>query len=147
MESKLSSENILLVALASCGDQKLSPIQLQKLLFLIDKKIGDRLGGPFFHFEPYHYGPFDKGVYYVAESLAQNGLLQTIAAERGRYNYYHLTPKGSDTAKRILKKMPSEISEFLSTLGQFVITRHFKDLLRSIYAEYPDMAVKSIFRD
>ena len=39
---------------------KFDPLRAQKLLFLIDQVVSERIGGPFFDFRPYLYGPFDQ---------------------------------------------------------------------------------------
>ena len=60
---ELSRENLVLAAFASAGGRRHTPVQAQKLLFLLDREVPS-LGTPF-KFIPYHYGPFDPEVYDV----------------------------------------------------------------------------------
>ena len=55
----MDREAFVLMALASGGEKIYSPVQVQKLLFLLDDNIPDIVEGPHFAFEPYDYGPFD----------------------------------------------------------------------------------------
>ena len=50
---EMDKKKILLGALATQEDVIYTPVQVQKLLFLIDRKIGNNIGGPFFKFKPY----------------------------------------------------------------------------------------------
>ncbi len=55
---KRNRGDILAAAFAAAGPgAAFDPIRVQKLLFLIDREVTERIGGPFFHFRPYHYGP------------------------------------------------------------------------------------------
>ena len=40
-------------------------VRTQTLLFLVDRAVSERMGGPFFDFRPHHNGPFDRDVYRV----------------------------------------------------------------------------------
>ncbi len=51
-----------LLVLAAAGGEPFQPVQLQKALFLLSRKIPPSFLGPdFYHFEPYNFGPFDVG--------------------------------------------------------------------------------------
>lgn len=41
----MNKRELLLVALGSGGKYSHTPVQVQKLLFLIDKNVGERIGG------------------------------------------------------------------------------------------------------
>ena len=60
----IGRSEIVLAAVAAGGSgARFFPVQLQKLLFLIDREIPELVHGPHFRFIPYYYGPFDKGLY------------------------------------------------------------------------------------
>ena len=66
----LGQTDIILAALAASRGAAHSPVQMQKLLFLLDKRLANELGGPHFNFIPHHYGPFDRTIYDLLEQLA-----------------------------------------------------------------------------
>ena len=60
----IGRSQVVLAAMAAGGPGAgFFPIQLQKVLFLIDREIHEFVNGPHFHFIPYHYGPCDKDIY------------------------------------------------------------------------------------
>ena len=73
LKERMTREEFILAAMAPGANYCYSPVQVQKLLFLLDRQIPREVNGPHFHFEPYHYGPFDSSVYSQLEQLA-NGV-------------------------------------------------------------------------
>jgi hypothetical protein len=59
-----------LLVLAAAGGDPLTPVQLQKTLFLLEKERPEVSGRNYYRFTPYAYGPFDSRVYADAEILA-----------------------------------------------------------------------------
>lgn len=49
-------------------------VQLQKSLFVLGRRRAKDLGGDFYNFQPYDYGPFDASVYHDADALPLAGL-------------------------------------------------------------------------
>lgn len=138
--------SIALSALAVSSGAAHSPVQLQKLLFLIDRNIPQRIGGPVFNFEPYDYGPFDKTVYSTMDALISNGLAEAI--EQGsRWKKYRLTDAGQKKGLEILQTVDNQTREYLTRVSNFVRSLPFEQLVSSIYKAYPDMRVNSIFRN
>lgn len=68
----MDREDLVLACLAPAKGALHSPVQVQKMFFLIDRNISEDIEGPLFDFHPYDYGPFDKAVYETLEKLAQN---------------------------------------------------------------------------
>ena len=66
-------DRYVLAVLSTAGGAEWTPVQLQKIFFLLDQTIGPALGGPKFNFEPYDYGPFDAEVYRRVEALQATG--------------------------------------------------------------------------
>src|SRR5439155_6656754 len=49
----------VLLALLAAEGHSLTPVQLQKCLFLLGSRRPKDVGRDFYHFRPYDYGPFD----------------------------------------------------------------------------------------
>ncbi len=139
----MTKQEIVLATLASGKTNFFSPVQVQKLFFLVDKKIGASIGGPFFDFTAYNYGPFDTEVYSTLEILAENKLVSIV---RGWVRSYMLTPEGVKKGKEILNGMEPKFREYLATLSDYVTSLGFAELVTAIYNEYPEMKVNSVFR-
>jgi hypothetical protein len=118
---------------------------VQKLFFLIDRKVGQQVGGPFFDFRPYHYGPFDGAVYDCLGSLVREDCVAVNNTAGGRA--YRLTPTGQRRGEALLKKLDPRIQDFVLRTCTFVRTTPFADLVSSIYKAYPEMRANSIFRE
>jgi uncharacterized protein YwgA len=128
--------------LAAADGAALQPVQLQKALFLVGKRLPTIVGPDFYSFTPYHYGPFDSGVYRDAQHLAALGFAY---AQPGAWTSYGATPQGV-AAIRSLQEQNPELWRFLRELVAWVRAQSFQDLVRAIYSEFPDMKVASIFR-
>ena len=134
---------IVLAALAAGGSSaEYSPIQFQKLLFLIDREIPDYIGGPHFNFQPYHYGPYDQSVFEVAELLAEDG--KVIIDDKGPYRHYFLSEAGLNDGLSVLERIPRTASRYMAEASKWVLRQSFRTLLSAIYRHYPDMAIKSV---
>src|SRR3954453_2570368 len=93
-KTKFSKADIVLAALSPAGGVPHTPVQVQKLLFLVDRNLAPLIGGPKFNFEPYHYGPFDQKVYSTLEELSRQGLVEVTQSSHGNWREYRLTPRG-----------------------------------------------------
>jgi hypothetical protein len=139
-------KNELILAALAAAKQSLTPVQVQKLFFLLDRRLADDLGGPHFHFEPYDYGPFDAGVYQALEGLQKRGLVQITRREAEGYRTYGLTQAGRQDGETILSGLSSSAATSLRALAEFVAGRSFADLVSAIYQAYPEMRARSVFR-
>ena len=140
----MDKEAFVLMALAAGGEKIYSPVQVQKLLFLLDDNIPDAVGGPHFNFEPYDYGPFDKEVYNVLGRLENGNLASIFPTGRG-WNKYTLTPTGFRKGLGHLKSLSKNQKKYTEQLANFVTTVSFSQLVSAIYTHYPDMKVNSVF--
>lgn len=142
----MDREDFLLSVLSAYPGAEYSPLQVQKLLFLADKNVGTRVGGPFFTFIPYHYGPFDSSLYGTLYDLSSRDLIE-IRDEPGRlWSRYKLTPTGSALGQEKIEGLDESQRSYLTDLGRFVATSTFSQLLSAVYKAHPDMAVNSIVR-
>lgn len=140
----MNRQEFMLAALAA-GDGALHrPVQLQKMFFMFDREIPERIGGPHFHFEPYSYGPYDKEVYAELDRLAERGLARRV--KENTWSSFELTLKGQMEGARILAGLPDETRNYVISVSEFVRRLTFSELVRAIYAKYPDMKANSVFQ-
>src|SRR5690242_17212272 len=124
-------------------ERGLSPVQLQKCLFVLGKELPAEVGDDFYDFIPYNYGPFDRLIYRDATALSLQGLLAVSAVPGQRYNEYSLTPSGITTFESIKKFAPSKAVQFLESVVHWAQGLSFSDLVRAIYEKYPEYKANS----
>lgn len=130
-----------LLAIAAADGEPLSPVQLQKILFLLGefKLKGKR----FYRFVPYNYGPFDPEIYRDAETLEAEGLISITSG--GRWKGYAATPRGLAVADRI--NANPDAKDYLRRVVTWARSLSFQELLRAIYARFPEYRANSVFQD
>jgi len=143
----MEKKEIILSALAAGNCNIHTPVQIQKLLFLIDKNVATSIGGPFFHFQPYSYGPFDKQICDLLGLLIQEGDVETIRNPYLKWVKYRLTPQGQKKGEEILNSIDNGARGYIVKLSEFVRSLNFTELVSAIYKEYPEMRVNSVFQD
>ena len=141
----MTRHEVILAAMATNGAYTYTPVQLQKLLFLLDRRLAPDLGGPHFDFKPYHYGPFDKAVYAELESMEQQGLVEIIREPHLKLRRFRLSPHGENLGRNILTAADLKTVDYMSKLADFVRTASFPSLVSAIYQAYPEMRVNSVF--
>ena len=134
----------LLLAISEGPDKGLSPIQIQKIRLLLKMEAPKHVGPQFYSFIPYNDGPFSEPIYHDIERLIISDRVRTVAP--GRYPLYAITSKGAEDARVLAKNIKPKARDYVTKVVQWVSRVDFNQLLRSIYAKYPDYATKSIFR-
>jgi uncharacterized protein len=135
-----------LLVLDKAGPTGLSPIQLQKTLFLVGKNLGDEVGADYYEFVPYNYGPFDARVYQDAEYLMVHGFAQMVQMSGRRWSYYTITSLGHGVAYHMIEAELSErADQYLTKVVAWVQSLSFSQLLTAIYKAYPEYKAKSVF--
>ena len=139
----LVDRNDLVTAALAAGGHRVrySPAHVQKLFFLIDRELAPHVDGPHFRFEPFHYGPFDREVYRVLDTLSSMGRLDKVAL--GNLYDFGLTGMGQAAGDAILVARPPEVAACLGECARWVRLQSFRSLVTEIYARYPDMAANS----
>jgi hypothetical protein len=130
------------LAVMAAAQAPLTPVQVQKTFFILDKKVGQQLGGPHFDFQPYNYGPFDPTVYHELENLAARGL--AFVDGPGTSRRYGVTPGGMQVGLNLLARL--DAADYFLKITDFVRSMSFAQLVSAVYAEWPEMKAKSIFR-
>jgi len=143
----MDRNEFILAALAPSGGKTMTPVQVQKLFFLLDRNLSDKLGGPFFDFQPYDYGPFDSGVYQSLENLGLAGLVE-VGTHPGRgWKTYRLSDVGRVNAEAAFNAVDKRWQEYMLKLFEFVTSLSFAELVSAIYKAYPEMKANSVFRE
>jgi hypothetical protein len=138
----LSAEDIVVgIATGAKGPYDLDPIRVMKSCFLVSQR-GREQWKAAFRFEPYDYGPFDRGVYGAVEALVARGLLD--ADHSARYPTYRLTDSGRQRAREIREAIGEQAASWLEQVGRYVTSRSFSQLLEEIYAAFPAFAMRSV---
>jgi uncharacterized protein YwgA len=136
----------LLVIAAARGDA-VSPVQLQKSLFLIDRNLSPTSRGTthFYHFRAYDYGPFDGAIYSDATELALEGFV-LVHPESGASRRYIATPTGLSRAETLRKELEGGVVVYLDEVVTWVRRLSFNELVGAIYHHYPEMKANSVFQ-
>lgn len=143
----LEKKDWTLLALALADGKPLSPVQLQKVVFLFQKMMPANIAtSDYYNFTPYNYGPFCSAVYDDANALAEEGLAKVgLAAPQG-YRDYSATPQGVAAGTKLAATLSSDTTEYASKLVEWVIQQSFAGLVSAIYEKFPEYKVNSVFR-
>lgn len=145
-EGLMERSHWALLVLNEARPSGLSPLQLQKSLFLIGKKLPGEVGDSYYEFIPYNYGPFDARVYSDAQSLVNSNLVQRIQVSGKNWSYYTITPPGHDLAEHLKENEISQrASVYVTQVVKWVQSLSFAQLLSAIYKAYPEYKAKSVF--
>ncbi len=142
----MDRDRFMLAAMSPAGTGFFTPVQVQKMFFLLDRNISDEIEGEQFDFVAYDYGPFDVDVYIELEELEDEGLVEiqdlypTLSPKR-----YRLTDEGLREGEEVLEEFPEYIQKYIREVVEFVRSLSFAELVAAIYDAYPEMAENSTF--
>jgi hypothetical protein len=140
-----SRDEFLLLALASAKDGRLTPLQIQKAMFLLKQEAAQFVGPDFYEFVPYNYGPFNSSIYDDLNLLAASGLVSIDQSQGRSWAMYTITGAGQQRADRIRQNVAPAIRDYTENVVTWIKSQSFASLLRSIYAKYPNFAINSVF--
>jgi len=136
----------VLLVIAAAGGEGLSPVQLQKSLFLIRQNCKRAVGPGFYKFIPFDYGPFNPDIYSDAEDLEAEGLV-TISRRPGqRWVEYAATPKGIERARSLEEDLPEPVVTYIREVVAWARRQSFNQLVSAIYQQYPEYRKNSVFQ-
>jgi len=132
----------ILALVAEAARRNRSPLlltALMKYVFLLQMESNGRRR--FYHFVPYHYGPFAKEVYGDLEQLRQEGLITIDQdAEEEKTQIAVADPA---RVQQALGELPEDLrADIAAILDQYGELEHNR-LLKTVYAKYPAYAKKS----
>ena len=140
----METRDFILLAMGASDNSPFTPVQIQKLFFLLDKNIAEQTDGPHFDFKPYDYGPFDKQIYLELEQLMDSGLVEISTSNDHGLRTYRLTKKGREIEKKSLKRLSKPVQRYISDVIDFVCSLSFAELVSAIYKEV-DPNVRTVF--
>ena len=145
----MQKEDFLLMVVASGKDEPLTPVQLQKSLFLISehKQRFPEVPESFYDFRPYHYGPFDIRVYQDADVLAEKGLVLRFTSNIGAWKDTVATHSGREKAEELMAQLNPVLKRYIREVVEWTQKLSFRELVGAIYQAYPDYRKNSVFQD
>ena len=143
----MNKKDWTLLTIAAAEGKNITPVQLQKCLFLLGQNFGKRLGGDFYNFIPYDYGPFSSDIYSDVTKLQQEGLIRIEHIPGIRWVEYSATLTGMAQSEEFQKNAPQDIVKKLKEIVQWARSLSFEKLISEIYKEYPKYKVRSVFKN
>jgi uncharacterized protein YwgA len=134
-----------LIVLNEAAPGTLSPLQLQKILFLISKNLSDEVGPDFYEFVPYNYGPFAPEIYSDVGLLVGSGLVERVQYTGRNWDAYEITLKGHNAALKMLPRISERATQYVAKTTKWVTSLTFTQLLTAIYKAYPAYKANSVF--
>ena len=135
--------DLLLKIIVAAEGEPVTPVQLQKVAFLVGEKFPSELPNDYYDFEPFHYGPFCVDLYRDAEALEREGLVLINTNHSGGWKEFSASFR---SATADLSFIPQHISEFIDTKLRWAKEAGFQEVIRAIYNEYPKFRVNGIFQ-
>lgn len=136
----------VLLALALAGGRAVSPVQIQKIIFLFDKLFqGDVLPTEFYEFAPDNFGPFCGQIYDDIRRLEAEGLVAISKVPNGNYFQYAATTEGIQKGLEFARELPEPIVKHAKNIVAWVLAQSFRGLVTAIYARYPEYKANSVF--
>ncbi len=137
---------IVVAALAAGGPgATFDPLQLQVLLFLIDRTVPDRIGGPFFGFRPGPLGPIDDLIYQLVEEMATAG--DAVIDRSEPTTLFRLTDAGHTKGEAVLATLEPSVADYFGRVARWTLLVPHRPMLRSVFHAYPEMATKCVVPD
>jgi len=138
----VTKREILLLVLEA-AEESLTPVQLQKSLFLVGRLMSKVVGDDFYHFEPYHYGPFNGTIYDDIRTEAANGFINVTTVPGQRWSCYSISNKGREEAAQVQASEKSRKN--IKKIVTWVMGMTFEKLVATIYRLYPEFKENSVF--
>ncbi len=139
----MTRQDWLLLVLAAAGGKPLSPLQLQKSLFLVGHDLARLVGADFYTFRPFDYGPFDATVYRDAEEQSAQGLV-TIRSHPATKRVFSLTMTGITRVRALEPELPADAVRHCRYIVQWAQSQTFQELTQAIYERFPAYAERSV---
>lgn len=133
------------LALSFSPDNKLTPLQMQKALFLIGQNLPAFVGANYYDFKPYNYGPFDATIYRDLDESCDEGFVALHPVPDRDWSEYEITRAGVELAERVGGSLSEGALDYIDRVVVWTRSTPFADLLGAIYREYPKYAAKSLF--
>ncbi len=135
----------LMSDLAGSPDEEhpLDRIRMQKAVFLLVQR-GSSAWRTLYSFQPYNWGPYSPQLASDIRGLTQDGMVEVEHAPGSRYGRYRTTGRGEIAMQDIWERLSDPEREFIRSVRAYVTQRSFTQLLREVYAAYPNYATASL---
>lgn len=127
------------------GPYPTDQIRVMKGLFLFSQE-GPAEAHDLYEFVPYDFGPFDTGVYRDLDEIRDQGLLTIVESSSTSQCIYGLTPAGRTRYADLEERTSLHITDQLGEIKTLVTSLSFTNLLRHVYAKYPESAKNTVAR-
>lgn len=117
---------------------------MQKGIFLLAMR-GPAGWRHHYTYVPYDWGPYSVELARDVDELLQEDLLEREEWEHKQYRAYRTTALGERAINKVTAQLTDEQMRFVAKVRRFVTTRSFSELLRDVYAAYPEYATRSRF--
>ena len=135
-----------LCAIAFAEGQAMSPVQLQKAVFLLGKILPSSvLPTPYYNFLPDNYGPFDGEIYDDVRHLVEMGYVEVVRSTERKYAQYIITNEGKHESLNLMTTFGA-YSDKAKEIVLWTCSQSFANLVRTIYNKYPEFKANSIFQ-
>jgi uncharacterized protein YwgA len=124
--------------------EALDRLRMQKGVFLLENR-GPTEWRSLYEFEPYDWGPFSRSLIQDVNQMVVNGQMMTVRFEGFRFWEYQNTEQGELLVEDAVANLEESTVEFVRRIRNYVTHRSFSQLLKEVYAAYPDYAVRSRF--
>jgi hypothetical protein len=138
-------KDVLLAALALSYSRSLTPVQVQKAMFLISAEAKHAAPNRFYQFEKYNYGPFCADIYSDLAEFEAKNLLTVDQVQNRKVRVYRLTEDGAKVAAASQARLNPQLAAYLSSVVAWITSLSFPDLVREIYRKYPEYRENSVF--
>jgi len=118
----------LLLAMAAAGAAGLSPIQLQRSLFLLSQKRKTHLASGFYQFEPGDAWPFSKALYEDLDAFVAAGDVTKEYRPECTQSFFRLADSGRMLAEELRPHLKAEASSYLEEAVAWVTEQSTLDL-------------------
>jgi len=142
----MKKKDWIFIVLNCSKDKTLSPVQLQKSLFLLKYMNPDTFSNNFYNFIPYHYGPFCLQIYEDADFLKSKNLININTNIIGRWKIYSINDKGLKYVDILKKKIKPEVYDYALEIVEWIKSKSFSQLISAIYKQFPEFKVNSVLK-
>lgn len=126
--------DFVLAVLSTSNGTAWTPVQVQKIFFLLDEKISDKIGRKQWNFTVQDYGPYDNEVYREIENLKAIG--QAIIIKESMSTFL-LTVSGQRAGIIALNELGT-IATYIKELSVWIRSLSFQQLVLAIYRDFPE---------
>lgn len=132
--------------LASSADEQypFDRIRIQKAMFLLTQR-GSSGWRELYRYKPYNWGPYSSQLASDMDSMVREGLVEIEEVSSSRHPKYRTTAAGEARAAIAWSALQHAERDFVRSVRSYVTGRSFTQLLREVYAEYPEFATASYF--